>query len=158
MQTQIRRRVLRRLIRVSTICKQNSHFSLGICKSRCWTYQKFFKYIVWESLFSLQWVNFEKTRTCETVHFRIAIRFLFGFFNWRRRYNSALQTLSQPVVIITVKTKSISRTLIIPMKNRQSSIYNQANFWNQKYTHQHQFTLLILTLVMLNKFRGNAHF
>ena len=33
MQTQIRRRRTRRLIRVSTVCKWCSHFSLGICKS-----------------------------------------------------------------------------------------------------------------------------
>ena len=40
MQTQIRRRRTRRLIRVSTVCKQFSHFSLGICRSHSRTYLK----------------------------------------------------------------------------------------------------------------------
>ena len=39
-QTQIRRRVLRRLIRCSTVCEQFSYFSLGLYKSHSLTYLK----------------------------------------------------------------------------------------------------------------------
>ena len=39
-QTQIRCRRTRRLIRVSTVCKKFSHFSLGICKSHRQKYLK----------------------------------------------------------------------------------------------------------------------
>ena len=65
MQTQIRCHRMWHLIRVSTVCRQISHFSLGICKSHSRTYLKLkfglFQFIVWESLFSIQWVNCHTT-------------------------------------------------------------------------------------------------
>ena len=51
---------MQRLIRVSTICNQFSLFSIGISKFHCQLYLKLkldsSKYIVWEILFSIQWV------------------------------------------------------------------------------------------------------
>ena len=57
---QIRRCRMWRLIRFSTVCKYFSHFVLGICKFHNWTPKieiGLFQYIVWASLFSIQWVK-----------------------------------------------------------------------------------------------------